>query len=56
MARVTERGEILQRVVALLAEVSVGAMMHLQGVGRITRAAAVAIPCQGSGSESPPLS
>jgi hypothetical protein len=44
MARVAERGEILQGIVALLAEGGVGAMMHLEGVSRITRAAAVAVP------------
>jgi hypothetical protein len=56
MAGVAQRGELLQRIVALVAEVGVGAMMHLQAVARITRPAAVAVPFECAGSEPPPLS
>ena len=55
MARMAERGELLQSIVALLAEVGVGTMVHLQGVCRITRATAVAVACEGLRPESPPL-
>jgi len=54
MTPVAQRRQFLQGILTLLAEVPVGAMMHLQAVARITRATAVAIPCERSCSEPPP--